>query len=304
MTDHLECGGLVMFPLAPIPLPADEDVRFLQEVTPPFHTRKNVSWYPGSGHVSGLRAPDAVTDRVRRILSEHHGRVEQLLRRIIPTFTPGWITGTSSLRAFQEKERDIPLRQRSDLIHLDAGAYGATHGHLILRFLTNLDDQDRVWRVKGTAPDIVERLGTDAGLAGQDPVSEGLFDRFVSGLIRVPSSAFPMLRTLDTSPYDRAMRRIHNRMKESVAFQSDPEGAADVHFKPRSCWMVFADMTGHACLSGKLALIDTFLIPRENFADVARTPYEILRRFGAGGAGRARTKVVVTEGASQGRAIS
>ena len=281
VSDHLERGGLALFPEAPIELPPDDDIAFLRDVTPPFHTRKNVSWYPRSETVSGLRAPVEVRERVRSILGNHHRRVQDFLSRIVPTFAPGWVTATSSLRAFEEKNRDIPLHQRSDTLHIDAGAYGATHGHLILRFLTNLDDQDRVWRVKGTAADIVEHFGRNAGLAGRDPVGEGGADRLLSGLIRTAAGVFPMLRAVDTSPYDRAMRRVHNHMKESVEFQTDTESAAEVRFKPRSSWLVFADVAGHACLSGRLALIDTFLVPRDNLGDPRRSPYEILRRYGA-----------------------
>ena len=55
-----------------------------------------------------------------------------------------------------------------------------------------------------------------------------------------------------------------------------------IRFGPRSCWLVFADMAGHACESGQFAMINTFMVPRRNFQHPEFTPWEALRRFGAG----------------------
>lgn len=279
LSDPLERGGLVFFPKAPLELPSEDDIRYLRDETPKYHTTKNISYYPDAGRVNGMRAPRAVRDRVGRILREHHERVEAFLSRVLPTFRPGWTTSTSSLRAFQENGRALPVRKRSDLIHLDAGTYGATRGDLLLRFLTNLDDQDRVWRVKGTVSGLVEKYGREAGLGRPDLLKDGLADRAFSGLVRGLSAVFPMARSLDRSSYDRAMRRMHNFMKENEAFQKDAEGASDLRFPPRSCWTTFADMVGHSCTWGRFALIDTFIVPRANFRHPENAPYEVLRRY-------------------------
>jgi hypothetical protein len=282
LSDSLEHGKLIYFPTAPVARINEDDIRFLRDETPAHNTSKNVSYYPLAGRVTGMGGPRDLRDRLSRILKEHHDRVEQFLRGVIPSLASGWTSGTSSLRAFQEKDRDLPLRGRSDLIHLDAGAYGVTRGDLILRFLTNLDDADRVWRVKGTVADLVEKYGAAAGLQRGDLLREGILDRLYSTLVRGLSIATPMARSLDRSAYDVAMRRMHNYMKESETFQRDPEGARDVHFEPGSCWLVFADMVGHACGWGRLAIIDTFIVPKENFRDGRYTPYEVLRRYERG----------------------
>ena len=54
------------------------------------------------------------------------------------------------------------------------------------------------------------------------------------------------------------MRRMHNYMKESEAFHQEPEGMVEIRFKPKSRWLVFADMAGHSCLSGEFAMINRF----------------------------------------------
>jgi hypothetical protein len=103
-----------------------------------------------------------------------------------------------------------------------------------------------------------------------------------TGMVRGLSKVFPTLGTLERSAYDQAMRHMHNYMKESEEFQQDPEGMVEIRFKPRSCWMVFADMAGHSCVSGEFAMINTFMVPRENFRHQEFSPWEVLSRYAAG----------------------
>jgi hypothetical protein len=283
LTDHLERGRVLMFPTPPLELPSDEDIRFLKEQTPEYHVSKNISYYPRAGLIRGIKAPDDIQQRTRSILKDYQERVETCLQRLIPTFTQGWRSATSSLRVFEEGNRDIPIRSRSDLIHLDAGTYGASRGDLILRFLTNLDDKERVWKCKGTVSDLVETFGEAAGLQrGDGLLRDSILNRMGSGMVRGLSKVFPTMGTLERSAYDQAMRHMHNYMKESDEFQQDPEGMVEIRFPPKSCWLVFADMAGHSCLSGEFAMINTFMVPRRNFRHREFSPWEVLRRYAAG----------------------
>jgi hypothetical protein len=283
LTDHLERGRVLMFPTPPLELPSEDDLRFLKEQTPEYHTTKNISYYPRAGLLRGIKAPPDVEQRTLGILKDYQDRVEACLHRLIPSFTPDWRSATSSLRVFEENNRGLPIRTRSDLIHLDAGTYGAARGDLILRFLTNLDDKDRVWRCKGTVSDLVETFGEAAGLARNEGLlRDSLLNRVGSGLVRGLSKVFPATATLERSAYDQAMRHMHNYMKESEEFQQDPEGVVEICFKPRSCWLVFADMAGHSCLSGEFAMINTFMVPRGNFRHQEFSPWEVLSRYAAG----------------------
>jgi hypothetical protein len=283
LSDHLERGGVVIFPTPPAALPDEEDIRFLREETPPLHARKNISYYPQARRIDGMSGSKAQRRQTLRILRDYHERVEAFLKDVIPSLADGWTTATASLRVFQEKDRDLPLHSRSDRLHLDAGTYGASRGDLILRFITNLDDVDRIWKCKGTVPDLVEKFGDAAGLERRrDLLDDGVMNRVGSMLIDGASTVFPMVRMLGQSAYDRAMRRMHNYMKESEEFHTDPEGMVEIHFKPKSCWLVFADMAGHSCKSGSFALINTFMVPRQNFRQPEYSPWEVLQRFSAG----------------------
>ncbi len=283
LTDHLERGRVLMFPTPPLELPSEEDIHFLKEKLPEFHTSKNISYYPQAHQVRGIKAPREIEKRTETILKEYQDKVEACLKQLIPSFTRGWTSATSSLRVFEERDRNIPIRARSDRIHLDAGTYGAARGDLILRFLTNLDDKERVWKCKGTVSDLVETFGEAAGLQRGDVLLQDSFlNKVGSGMVRGISKAFPIARTLEQSAYDRAMRRMHNYMKESEEFHRNPEGMVEIRFKPKSCWLVFADMAGHSCASGEFAMINTFMVPRENFRHQEFSPWEVLSRFAAG----------------------
>jgi hypothetical protein len=73
------------------------------------------------------------------------------------------------------------------------------------------------------------------------------------------------------------MRRFHNFMKDTPSFQNSPEGLEQFRFKPFSAWSVFTDMVSHACVSGRFALVSTFLVPMANCRRKECVPYHILK---------------------------
>jgi len=112
-----------------------------------------------------------------------------------------------------------------------------------------------------------------AGIAVGD-LRPGAAERIACGALRAASRAFPMLRVLDSSPYDRRMRQFHNWMKDTPSFQESP--SRTVSFPPFSAWMVLTDSVSHACIRGQHALVDTFLVPLANCSVRAETPFSIL----------------------------
>ena len=85
-----------------------------------------------------------------------------------------------------------------------------------------------------------------------------------------------MLRVLDTSDYDRRMRKFHNWMKDTPEFQDGEK--EELRFPPLSAWMVFTDGVSHACIEGQHAFVDTFVVPLANCALRERTPWAVLQR--------------------------
>src|SRR5262249_43534313 len=147
------------------------------------------------------------------------------LERELPALTPGWTVGTSSFRPLQERGRDLKAHASNELVHVDAGAYGATHGDRILRFFVNISPQEpRVWATRGTFSELYARSGGRAQ-AGGAGLKEGSWDRVRSGTRRwLSRRGLPMARVLDSSPYDRAMRRFHNFMKDDPRFRDGKDG--------------------------------------------------------------------------------
>ncbi len=281
VSDELERGRIVCFPECPIELPSPEDLEFLRRETPGLISAKNLSYHPEDDHVGGLRGSPEQAERVRGILKAHAGRVQDFLGRSMPLLTKDWAVGTTSFRPLQEKGRNLSRHASNELVHVDAGAYGATHGDRVLRFFVNVNpSEDRVWVSKGAFPELYDRFGRAAGLRDGSPrnLREGPLDRLWTGSTRAISSLFPTAKHLDSSPYDRAMRRFHNYMKDTPSFQSEPEGHREFRFKPMSAWTVFTDMVSHACIEGQHALVDTFVVRLGSCRLPELAPYHVLGR--------------------------
>lgn len=276
----LEAGNVVYFPECPIELPSKEDLDFMRQRMPEMLKLKNISYHPESNKVYGIEGPEEEMERARRILSTHKQHVEAFIDQVAPNFSKNWLVGTSTYRPLQEKGRNLSAHASNELIHVDAGAYGATHGDRVFRFFVNVNDQgeDRVWASKGSFKDVYRRFGKQAGIANPD-IREGIWDKFRTWLVTQLGRMNPVLKTaLDSSPYDRAMRKMHNYMKDTPAFQADPEGHQEFRFPPGSAWMCFTDGVSHACLSGQHSFIDTYVVPLENCCLPEEAPINLLKQ--------------------------
>jgi hypothetical protein len=274
LSDALERGSVVFFPRTPVALPSTEDLAFLRGLGAQL-ARKNVSFYPDGNRLVGL-ADVEVRERARAILHEHGRRVRELLTRAIPRFFRGARTGTTSFRPLQERGRQLSAHASNELIHVDAGAYGATHGDRILRFFVNANErEDRVWASKGSFRELFGKYGSQAGVR-RGSLQPSLWGRAFSGAVGVAGSAIPALNLIDTSDYDRRMRRFHNFMKDEASFRDSSEGQVELRFPAGSAWMVLTDAVSHACLEGQHAFVDTFIVPLANCRLREHAPWDVL----------------------------
>lgn len=278
----LEENKIVRFPTAPIPLPDEATLRYLRAELPQSLRLKNVSYHPQGQRLVGMEADASVRERTEQVLREHLDAVSGFLRRVVPHLSGDWTIGKTSFRPIQERGRNLSAHASNELIHVDAGAYGATHGNRILRFFVNVNaTEDRVWVSKGSVQDVLRRHGTAAGLlddAGRLKmrIHENIADRLFSSSVRGLGHLNSLAKVLDSSPYDRAMRRLHNYMKDSESFKSDREGFEEIRFPPGSAWMVFTDGCSHACTAGQFALVTTLLIRRAALRYPQFAPYDLL----------------------------
>jgi len=281
--EALETGHIVHFPECPFALPDLEQLALLREELPNQLTLKNISYHPEVDRVRGLDKNSPLGDLVYEILTSHSRAVSDFLLRVMPALYRNATVGTSSFRPIQEKGRDLKPHASNELVHVDAGAYGATNGNRILRFFVNVNPhEDRVWASRGSFPDLLETWGKKAGIWGSGKnlrLEKNGLDHTRTALLKGLSYAgLPLARVLDSSPYDRAMRRFHNFMKDSPEFINARDGYEELRFKPFAAWMVLTDMVSHASVSGQHALIHTSIVPRENCQHQELTPLNLLRR--------------------------
>src|SRR5215510_1182109 len=165
LADALERGRVVFFPKSPVLLPSDADLAFLREKLGTRLLAKNVSYYPEARRLTGIKADPAVAARTLEILESYSRRVGGLLRWLMPRFMASARLGTTSFRPLQERGRNLSPHASNELVHVDAGAYGATHGDRVLRFFTNVNPtEERVWNTKGAFADLYQRHGKAAGI--------------------------------------------------------------------------------------------------------------------------------------------
>jgi hypothetical protein len=284
--DAMERAEVVFFDRCPVELPNEADLQFMREGLPRELQVKNISYHPESDSIPRFDAAAEVKDRIEQILRAHGQRVEAFLRRSCPDFVPGWTLGTTSFRSIEEQGRKLKPRSSNELVHIDAGAYGATNGARILRFFVNIHPtRDRVWGTKGSFRAIMSRYPEiwDAAKRGKQRLGlrKGPIDKLYSGLVGAVGKLYPLFRVIDSSPYDRSMRRIHNFMKENPIFRDDPQGYQEIHFPPLSAWMVFTDGISHSVLTGQHALVTTVLVPLANCRIPEISPYQVLARSAA-----------------------
>jgi hypothetical protein len=284
--DAMERAEVVFWQRCPVELPSEDDLEFMRTGLPRELQVKNISYHPESNSIPRFEAGPAVRDRIERILRTHGQRVEAFLRRVTPDYVPGWTLGTTSFRSIEEQGRKLKPRSSNELVHIDAGAYGATNGARILRFFVNIHPtRDRVWGTKGGFGALLARHRelVEAAKGGRDRVAldKGPLDRLYSGMVTALSKVYPLFQVIDSSPYDRSMRRIHNYMKENPSFRDSNEGYQEIHFPPLSSWMVFTDGISHSVLSGQHALVTTVLIPLANARNPALAPFNVLARSAA-----------------------
>lgn len=260
-------------------LPPDRDLDRLRRELPRQLKAKNVSYHPESGRLRGVKEQEGLRDVVLATLTAHGARVRAFLRECLPALTERWTVGTTSFRPIEERGRGLSAHASNELIHFDAGAYGATDGDRILRFFVNVNpDEDRVWCTKGTFPEVFARYGAEAGVADAGSLERGPVGRLRGRLLRVIAKAGLGEAVLaDSSPYDRLMRRFHNYMKDTPSFQERDETWREIRFPPFSAWMVLTDMLSHASVSGQHALVDTFILRLAACRRPELAPINILR---------------------------
>ena len=260
--EALESGDVLHLSEFPFALTADE-MRVLDEsfVDP---KRKNVSYDPATGRVTGLVVEGASRELATGVIRRYHETARQVVDQMLPQYRGRVRAAPTSLRLHPIKDA-LSWRKDDKRLHVDAFPSRPNYGERILRVFLNINPQGvpRVWRVGEPF----------------EQVARHFLPRLPA---QVPGSAW-LLRTLRItksrrSRYDHLMLKMHDAMKADLDYQAtSPQ--QEVRFMPGSGWICFSDQTSHAAMSGQFMLEQTFHLPPEAMADPAKSPLRVLERI-------------------------
>jgi hypothetical protein len=274
--EQLEQGNILFFAKTPFEF-SDDDRKFLlrqRQSGASYH--KNVAYRPKQDRLTGFVSSNREEQEdLRAVMRTYSERATQLVARLLPRYAADWKLDFASFRPQEEQGRQIRLRARNDLLHVDSFPTRPTHGARILRIFTNINPtQPRVWLTTETFDGLAERF---LGPSGAAELRAGLGTGGLrGGLVRAARALH--LPVADPSPYDRFMLRFHHFLKENGEFQQTCPKAR-WEFPPNSTWMVFTDMVAHAVLSGQFALEQTFIVARGALVLPEKAPVSVLESF-------------------------
>ena len=272
---ELEGGKIVFFDNIPFDLPESDRQFLLSQKQSGFKAHKNVSYRPGQDAIRGAAEDDPQeARRLHELMRNYSNQVVQFLSKLLAPYAPHWALDFATWRPLEEKNRDLPLHKRNDLLHVDAFPSRPTKGSRILRCFTNINpSQSRVWATTEGFETLAERFALDAGLsriARQAGSPVGAIKRGVGPLLKAVG-----VRGADRTAYDQFMLRFHDYLKENTDYQQKWEKIR-LEFPPFSTWMVFTDSVPHAALSGQYALEQTFIVPLKAMVVPQKSPLRVL----------------------------
>jgi hypothetical protein len=275
--ERLEEGGILFFAATPFALP-QEDQAFLlnvQQASAAYH--KNISYRLKQDRVKGFARGSTDAERLRSILRAYAERAIRFAADLLAPYARRWQIDFTSFRPVEEQGRQLSLRARNDLIHVDAFPTRPTNGNRLLRVFTNINPtKPRIWVTTETFDALAPKFAAAAGLSDIAARTRSPFRPVRRSLIRLARAVG--LPLVDRSPYDQFMLGFHHYLKTNRAFQ-DGCPKYQWEFPPNSTWLVLTDMVPHSVLSGQFALEQTFVVPRDALLLPEKAPVHILEQL-------------------------
>jgi len=269
---RLERGEVVYYPVCPFPLPQGNDMTFLLEQRLASRAHKNVSYDPHRDQASGFfHRSAAQAERLRHLLADFARGVTDWLSATLPRYAAAWRPDLVSYRPVEEATRQLRLKARNDLLHVDAFPTRPTNGWRILRCFVNVNPSEpRVWVTSDPFARLLERYGAAAGLPGQHGLD--WVRRVQDGFLRLFRPGRPR-----RSAYDAFMLRLHDYLKANDDFQC--RGPKHFwKFPPNSAWLAITDTCTHAVLRGRFALEHSYFLAPQSLALPDESPAALLAR--------------------------
>jgi len=271
---QLELGRIVVFDAIPFELPA-EDRQFLLTVrqsSANYH--KNISYRRRDDRIRGVHRRGLDVERLRTIMRRYSENVTAFVCAFLAPYAERLLVDFASFRPIEEHGRNMSMKSRNDLLHVDAFPTRPTNGDRILRVFTNIHPtQPRRWLTADTFKVLAEQMAMDSGLPTVIRRSRNPIYRALHSAGRAMQRIG--FRVQSRSPYDRFMLLFHDYLKLNEGFQKSVR-KQQWDFAPNETWIVFTDMVPHAVLSGQFALEHTFIISRRVLVRPDCAPVHIL----------------------------
>ena len=208
-------------------------------------------------------------------MRRYSGAAVEFLCRLLPDYASNWKVDYASFRPQEEEGREVRLRARNDLLHVDSFPTRPTEGDRILRFFTNINpDQQRSWLTADAFPQLIQYLQEKGSIPSHLLAAPGTPTRAVRYLKRQLRKLGLSVRV--GSSYDDFMLRLHHYLKENQShLRNFP--TYSWNFPPGSSWLVFTDIVPHAALSGRFALEQTLMISQGDQVLPEKAPLAILQ---------------------------
>ena len=277
-SEQLEEGNILFFPETPFELPENDREFLLSQQQSGAAYHKNIAYRPRQDRLTGFSKHGREDqERLRAIMRAYSGSVTQFLSALLPQYAGAWRLDFASFRPQEEQGRQLRLRARNDLLHVDSFSTRPTQGDRILRIFTNINPtQPRVWLTTETFEGLAQSFLGPGGAAealsqrAKSTKSSGGLGRALVRLGRALG-----LPVADSSPYDDLMLAFHHFLKENREFQETcPKTRWE--FPPGSTWIVFTDMVSHAVLAGQFALEHTYIVSGSALVLPHKAPVSIL----------------------------
>ena len=275
LEERLERCEIVYFSEAPFAIPEGDDRQFLLEQQLAHRAHKNISFDPHTHKAAGFRKSSAAeSERVRSLLESFSQNATAWLSKALPRYSAGWQLDRVSYRPAEEATRQLRLKARNDLLHVDSFPTRPTNGNRILRLFVNLNPTEvRKWVTSDPFGTLLAKYGHEVGLPGQSQTAwNQRIHSLQEGFLRLFQPDRPV-----RSPYDAFMLKFHDYLKANSEFQKHgPKNYRD--FPPGSAWIVFTDAVSHAVLRGRFALEHSYFVSPEVLVLPEESPLAHLER--------------------------
>ena len=278
---RLERGEILVFSGIPFNLPKDHQEFLLAQKQAESRFHKNISYRPKTDEIRGVErsgSDDAAHQQMQSIMRNYSAEVTLFVKKLLAPYAEKIALDFASFRPLEEQGRDLPLKKRNDLLHVDAFPTRPTRGGRILRVFTNINRaESRRWLTGDPFHAIAPRFANSAGLrefAYSANSMTGRMRRATVKTLRMVGLPVP-----ERSGYDRFMLHFHDWLKENNSYQEVERAKPVQEFPPGCTWLVYTDGVPHAALSGRFALEHTFIVPREALVEPDVAPITVLERL-------------------------